>query len=323
MPYYTLQTTKQLTHYILLTSDIDYNNTMNKKYNTPNPSHFHNNRLQSQLGTDSYSRSLRRAFSRAKQLAFFNPDLTQFITLTYKQNQTDPLKALQDIKNLIKQQKRIKQKRQKETPDPGISIIPPQGVELSTFPSAKIAPVNPLLIEHSLKKNKDISSDSGCGNVDNSVTRCISSLEKTAHFERKNKIKHAFKYIYVFEIQKRGAIHVHMVANDYLDTKMVNGRLNVVGWQQHGFSDVKTIKNTDNNFKPYLYLFKYMQKAQRIGGSFIHVSRNFDKISSMEYSRYINTLSEVHLLYKEDYEFTVNNKSRKITKEYLRNVSES
>lgn len=251
MPFYTLQTTKQLTHYILLTSDIDYNNPYIKNYNTPNPSHFLPNRLQSQLGTDSYSRSLRRAFSRAKQLAFFNPDLTQFITLTYKANQTDLQQALLDIQILIKYQKRLIEKQTKTTKTP------------------------------------------------------------------------TFKYIYVFELQKRGAIHVHMVANDFLATKMVNGRLNVLGWQQHGFSDVKTIKNTDNNFKPYLYLFKYMQKAQRIGGSFIHVSRNFDKISSMDYSHYINTLSEVHLLYKEDYEFTINDKTRKITKEYLRNVGES
>jgi len=310
MSYYRLQLTHSMTHYILLTSDIDYSNFHNK----PNPSHHLTTRQTSQLGTDSYNRSLRRAFSRAKQLAFFNPDLTHFITLTYKQNLQDPTTAIQDIKNLIKHQKKLKQKNQ--------TLQQPTKIHKNT--ESRLGTLG----------SPDLSSPSR-------GTKSSDQLNHREPIHRKEKNKHSpknlnhyasidgsiksprateFKYIYVLEVQKRGAIHVHMVCNDWLETEMINGRLNVLGWQQHGFSDVKTILNTDNNFKPYLYLFKYMQKAQRIGNSFIHVSRNFDKISTMDYSRYITTLSEVNLLYKEDYEFTVNNKSRRITKEYLKAI---
>lgn len=203
-------------------------------------------RYLSKKGTDAYNRSLRRAFARAKLLAFFNPDLTQFITFTYKGLEHTPKDVTEHIKYLAKQHKR----RQKKD---------------STLPK--------------------------------------------------------FKYMYVMEYQKRGSIHVHMIANESLHTvENRNGYREISDWT-HGFSSVLTINDTDANFKPYLYLFKYMTKAERIGKSFIHISRNFDKIVNVDYGEYIQILKEGNLLHKEDYEIIINDQQARITKEYIEATS--
>lgn len=235
--FYRLKTTSPSARFLLLTSDYAYC----KPDNNPSPSEFDNSpRSTSVFGTDSYSRSLRRAFSRAKMLAFFNPDLTQFITLTYKQQNNTPEQVQSDLKRFIR-------------------------------------------------------------------------------LQRKNK-KESLKYIYVLEYQKRGSIHVHMVANDVLDCELnKNGYLSVKGWHS-GFTSVQQIhiSKFDSDFKPYLYLFKYMSKAQRVGKSFIHCSRNFDKIEVVDYADYINELKKGNCLYKEDYQFEINDRSCRITKKYYR-----
>lgn len=84
------------------------------------------------------------------------------------------------------------------------------------------------------------------------------------------------KYLWVVEKQKRGALHVHMICNDFLTKKRnKNGYYDAIKWP-HGWSSIKTIKGTDVNFKPYLYLFKYMNKSQKIGGRYVHSSRNLN-----------------------------------------------
>jgi len=84
------------------------------------------------------------------------------------------------------------------------------------------------------------------------------------------------KYIYIMEYQERGSIHVHMIANNYFSLQVNgNGYRELKNWP-HGFTSVLTINDFDNNFRPYLYLFKYMRKAQRIGKSFVHTSRNLN-----------------------------------------------
>lgn len=234
--FYRLKTTSPSARFLLLTSDYSYCHLNNN----PNSSHYTPIRQVSNFGTDSYSRSLRRAFSRAKMLAFFNPDLTQFITLTYKQQNNTPEQVQSDIKRFLR-------------------------------------------------------------------------------LQRKNK-KTPLKYIYVLEYQKRGSIHVHMVANDVLDCETnKNGYLSVKGWYS-GFTSVKQIhiSQFDNEFKPYLYLFKYMSKAQRVGKSFIHCSRNFDKIEVVDYATYIDVLKKEDCLYKEDYQFEINERTCRISKEYYR-----
>lgn len=82
------------------------------------------------------------------------------------------------------------------------------------------------------------------------------------------------KYLWTVEKQKRGALHIHMIANDFIHTKInKNGHLSTPMWP-HGFSSILDINQTDANFKPYLYLFKYMLKSEKIGGRYIHSSRN-------------------------------------------------
>lgn len=92
--------------------------------------------------------------------------------------------------------------------------------------------------------------------------------------KQKRKTGENLKYIWVAEYQKRGSIHVHMITNGQFITHInKNGYQSITDWT-HGYSSVLTIDDFDNNFRPYLYLFKYMRKAQRIGKSFVHASRN-------------------------------------------------
>lgn len=159
------------------------------------------NRSESVFGTKSYSDALQRAFNKAKMQIFFNPDMVNFVTLTYKGIETDIEKAMQDVKILVKAEKR-------------------NGNHL--------------------------------------------------------------KYIYVFEWQKRGSLHIHMITNNALTTTInKNGYRTLKHWN-HGYDSILTINDFDNNFKPYLYLFKYMKKAQRIGKSFVHSSRNLNNFIKLE-----------------------------------------
>lgn len=95
------------------------------------------------------------------------------------------------------------------------------------------------------------------------------------HERRLNK---NIKYIWVAEYQKRGSIHVHMITNaKFTMRKNKNGYDEINYWADKiGFTSVLHISDFDRNFKPYLYLFKYMRKAQRIGKSFLHTSRNIN-----------------------------------------------
>lgn len=90
------------------------------------------------------------------------------------------------------------------------------------------------------------------------------------------------KYVYVMEYQKRGSIHVHMISNLFFTIHVNdNGYPSITGWD-HGFTSCLTIRDFDSNFRPYLYLFKYMRKAQRIGQSFLHTSRNLATQTTLE-----------------------------------------
>lgn len=279
-------------------------------------------RTLSLVGSDSYDRSLRRAFSRAKLLAYFNPDLTQFITFTYASNMLDENQALYDIKQFLKKEKRKYSQRkqslaiiEKKTQAESIST------ELSTYPQA--VPVrnrNTLTDMHQRKQEKINRRRRGCGYVDNSGEVGITHGELLSIFENNQKKKaNPFKYLYVFERQKRGAIHVHMICNEVFEYQVnKNGYRELKNWP-HGFTSVLTVKDFDNNFKPYLYLFKYMRKAERIGKSFIHTSRNsFDNIDWVSYDDYTYDLSQGDITYKEDYKFTYNQKDYTIIKEYFK-----
>jgi len=279
-------------------------------------------RSLSLVGSPSYIRSQRRAFSRAKLLAFFNPDLTQFITFTYKENILDENKTLYDIKQFLKKEKRKKQKNssQKEsarTFENNQINAKKANQELSTYPQPTNN--NKLTDVIARKKNQQNRHRRGCGHVENSDEMCITNAELHSIFEKgKDTKSNPFKYIYVFERQKRGAIHIHMISNGGFEMETnLNGYQQLKNWP-HGFTSVLTIKDFDNNFKPYLYLFKYMAKSQRIGKSFIHTSKSFDKIINVDYDYYIEELEKRDIVYEEDYKFTLDQRQHEITKEYLR-----
>lgn len=237
MESFSVKTTSHSKRFLLQKTNYLFDHSKQKPSDQP--------RQLSQVGSDSYKRSLRRAFSRAKLLAFFNTDLSHFITFTYREEIISPNQVIQDIKYLVQQHRRK---------------------------SAK-----PL------------------------------------------------KYIYVMEIQNKRekttgkpVLHVHMIANDALQYEInKNGYRSVKDWL-HGFSSVLTIKDFDNEFKPYLYLFKYMAKAQRVGRSFIHISRNFDKIESVDYADYINQLQTGDIVYKEDFDFIIDDQNYTINKSYIK-----
>jgi len=171
-----------------------------------------NKRTQSQFGTKAYRDALQRAFNKAKMQIFFNPDMQNFITLTYADNMTDIEQCLKDVKSFMKQQRRANE-------------------QLTPAGSGRSKPI---------------------------------------------------KYIFIMEYQKRGALHVHMIANSVFTLKVNhNGYNSLVHWTK-GFSSILHITDFDNNFRPYLYLFKYMKKSQRIGSSFVHSSRNLNNFTTLE-----------------------------------------
>jgi len=168
-------------------------------------------RSEAVYNTKSYKDGLQRAFNKVKEQIYFNPDMTNFITLTYKENMQDLDQCLKDVKQLIKYQTRANER-------------------LSPAGSGPIKPI---------------------------------------------------KYTFILEYQKRGALHVHMIANSSFSLQVnKNGYQSLKYWTK-GFSSHLHISDFDNNFRPYLYLFKYMKKTQRIGKSFVHSSRNLTNYTEL------------------------------------------
>jgi len=159
-------------------------------------------RFEAIYGSKSYRDALQRAFNKAKEQIYFNEDMVNFVTLTYKGADHTPEDVMYDVKQLIKKE-----------------------------------------VRHGSKP---------------------------------------IKYIWIMEYQKRGSIHVHMIANSsFTLQENKNGYKELVYWQK-GFSSILHINDFDSNFRPYLYLFKYMKKAQRIGKSFVHTSRNLNNYTKLQ-----------------------------------------
>lgn len=202
-------------------------------------------RTESIFGTKSYRDGLQRAFNKAKEQVYFNPDMTNFITLTYARSDNTLDEVLEDVKYLIKKEYRLADR------NPG-----------------------------------------GQPGVKNA------------------------KYIYVMEYQKRGSIHVHMIANDFFTLQVnKNGYDELVHWP-HGYSSVLSITDLDNNFRPYLYLFKYMKKAQRIGKSFLHSSRNLNNYKDISSTNTLD-LSKFNTVNMEYTATQIDNTTFEYYKNYL------
>lgn len=129
----------------------------------------------------------------------------------------------------------------------------------------------------------------------------LSDFKKFIRLQKKQS-KKTLKYIFILEKQKRGALHIHAIMNDaFITSKNKNGYQQLDCWP-HGFTSVLTIKDVDNSFKSYLYLFKYMRKAQRIGKSFVHSSRNLNNFVEIPYETFDESL--YILAHKETTEYS-------------------
>jgi len=184
------------------------------RFKTRSKALHHVVRHESEFGTKSYRDALQRAFNKAKEQIYFNPDMTNFVTLTYRRANQDVEDVLRDVKNMFRIERR--------------------------------------------------SCPAGSG-------------RKTP------------KYLFIMEYQKRGSIHVHMIANDCFTLEVNKNGYNSLTHWSHGYSSILSIKDFDSNFRPYLYLFKYMKKSQRIGKSFVHTSRNLNNYTTLTDSSLVLT----------------------------------
>lgn len=94
-----------------------------------------------------------------------------------------------------------------------------------------------------------------------------------------NDLKNVFtrnhiQYIAVVEKHKTGFYHVHAITSDLGESvvSLRKGKHSLASWKK-GFSDVKFISGVDEKFKIGLYIFKYMNKAEKIGGRYFLKSR--------------------------------------------------
>lgn len=80
-------------------------------------------------------------------------------------------------------------------------------------------------------------------------------------------------YLAVVEKHKSGNYHIHAITSD-LDNiiSLRKGKYSWKDWKK-GFSDVKFLSGTDEKFRVELYIFKYIQKAEKIGGRYFLKSR--------------------------------------------------
>lgn len=95
----------------------------------------------------------------------------------------------------------------------------------------------------------------------------------------KNDLKNAFSrkgvsYLAVVEKHKSGFYHIHAITSDL--EHIISLRKNKYSWSDwtKGFSDVKFLSGTDEKFRVERYIFKYMQKAEKIGGRYFLKSRD-------------------------------------------------
>lgn len=81
-------------------------------------------------------------------------------------------------------------------------------------------------------------------------------------------------YLAVIEKHKSGMLHIHAITSDLAN--IVSLRKNKYSWKswRRGFSDVKFLSQTDDKFRVEKYIFKYLQKSEKIGGRYFLKSRD-------------------------------------------------
>lgn len=94
-----------------------------------------------------------------------------------------------------------------------------------------------------------------------------------------NDLKNVFSrrkisYLAVVEKHKSGFYHIHAITSDLPNVvSLRRGKYSWACWKK-GFSDVKFVKDTDEKFRIEKYIFKYMNKADKIGGRYFLKSRD-------------------------------------------------
>lgn len=151
-----------------------------------------------------------------------------------------------------------------------------------------------------------------------------------------NDIKNYFSrngivYIAVVEKHKSGNYHIHAITSELPDVyksdfrdKRGNPQYKWEPWEKNlGITDVKFISGTDENFKIHKYIFKYMNKSEKIGGRYFLKSR----VLKMFHCNLSKGGIAVELIHKKPLDFstqkiyTVDNKTLIVRKDYYGNNS--
>ena len=95
----------------------------------------------------------------------------------------------------------------------------------------------------------------------------------------KNDLKNVFSkkgisYLAVVEKHRSGFYHIHAITSDLENViSLRKGKHSWSSWRK-GFSDIKFLSGTDEKFRVEKYIFKYMMKAEKIGGRYFLKSRD-------------------------------------------------
>lgn len=91
------------------------------------------------------------------------------------------------------------------------------------------------------------------------------------------------KYLATFERHKKNPLlHIHLITTPSLETFVNdNGYLSLKRWHR-GFSSVKMISDFDDRFRVAKYIFKYMNKSEKVKHKYVYSSRGLVGSSSEE-----------------------------------------
>lgn len=121
-----------------------------------------------------------------------------------------------------------------------------------------------------------------------------------------NDLKNCFSrkkisYIGVVEKHKSGCYHIHAITSD-LDNiiSLRTGKYSWKSWTK-GFSDVKFLRDTNDKFRIEKYIFKYMNKSEKIGGRYFLKSRDLTLIRNDSELKNIQTTLNLESSQQKDY----------------------
>ena len=119
-----------------------------------------------------------------------------------------------------------------------------------------------------------------CNQIKLSTFVTLTYREQTQNYKMiLNDIKNLFtrnhvSYIAVVERHKSGNLHIHAICSDLPGVVSLRpGKYSCSAWHK-GFSDVQFISQTDDKFRIESYIFKYLTKAEKVGGRYILKSRD-------------------------------------------------